>query len=169
MSAEDDVADTIVPRLIAHKADLSRIVTLDGLKDTDDDSAAAHAIDLSCHLDYVRAAIDQVENPGLLVVDPISAFLGKVDSHKNAEVRCVLAALSALANEKRIAVLAITHLRKSGEGEAIHRAMGSLAFVAAARAAFVVCRDQKDLTGRAGSCCRLKTIWPPTSTGWPIR
>jgi putative DNA primase/helicase len=156
LSAEDDVEDTIVPRLIAHNADLSRIVTLDGLKDSDDQSAALTAIDLTHHLDYVRAAVDQVEDCGLLVVDPISAFLGKTDSHKNAEVRCILAALSALAAEKRIAVLAITHLRKSGDGEAIHRAMGSLAFVAAARAAFVVCRDNDDRTGRRRLLLPLK-------------
>jgi hypothetical protein len=69
INGEDDNEDTTVPRLIAHHADLSRIVTLDGLKDTEDGSAAPFAIDLSCHLDYVRAAIDQVDNAGLLIVE----------------------------------------------------------------------------------------------------
>jgi hypothetical protein len=41
-----------------------------------------------------------------------------------------------------VAVLAVTHLRKK-EGAAIYRAMGSLAFVAAARAAWLVAKDPK--------------------------
>ncbi|MFO0791964.1 MAG: AAA family ATPase [Pirellulales bacterium] len=155
-NAEDDTADTIVPRLIAHGADLNRIVTLDGLRDTDDEDAAPYAIDLSCHLEYIRTAFHEVENPKLLIVDPISAFMGKVDSHKNAEVRNVLAALATLAHDLRISVLAVSHLRKSGDGEAIHRTMGSLAFVAAARAAFVVCRDPTDTTGRKRLLLPLK-------------
>jgi putative DNA primase/helicase len=50
--------------------------------------------------------------------------------------------LAALAQQHSVAVLAVTHLRKK-EGAAIYRAMGSLAFVAAARAAWLVAKDPK--------------------------
>jgi hypothetical protein len=69
--------------------------------------------------------------------------MGTADSHVNAEVRAVLAPLAELAAQKRVAILAVTHLRK-GEGAAMYRAMGSLAFVAAARAAWAVVRDKHD-------------------------
>jgi hypothetical protein len=131
LSAEDDFADTVRPRLDAHDADVSRVFALTSLAD------------LARDIDQLRSAIERVENCRFVVVDPISAYMGKADSHVNAEVRAVLTPLGQLASEKRVAILAVTHLRK-GEGAAMYRAMGSLAFVAAARAAWAVVRDKGD-------------------------
>jgi hypothetical protein len=77
------------------------------------------------------------------VIDPISAFLGNTNEQTNADVRSLLAALAGIARERDIAVIIVSHLRKK-EGAAIHRTMGSLAFVAAARAAWVLCQDPTD-------------------------
>jgi hypothetical protein len=55
----------------------------------------------------------------------------------------VLAPLARLAAEKRIAVIAIAHLRKN-EGDAIYRAAGSMGFVASARAVWSVSRDPEN-------------------------
>jgi len=79
----------------------------------------------------------------LIVIDPISAYLGGVDSHSNAEVRSVLAPLVALAGRLGVAVLCVTHLRKSA-GAAIYRAISSIAFAAAARAVWAVASDPED-------------------------
>ena len=76
----------------------------------------------------------------LVVVDPISAYLGGTDSHVNASVREALAPLAALAAKHKVAVIAVSHLNKGG-GAAMYRTTGSLAFIAAARAAWVVGRD----------------------------
>jgi hypothetical protein len=78
------------------------------------------------------------------VIDPVSAYLGKVDSHNNAELRAVLEPIGEMASRLGVAALAITHLNKSGGGPANSRFMGSIAFVAAARAAFIVSRDPDD-------------------------
>jgi hypothetical protein len=129
LSAEDDLADTIRPRLDAHEADVSRVHAITSLSD------------LGRDVQQLRAAIDRIESCRLVIVDPISAYMGRADSHVNAEVRAVLAPLAELAAETGIAILAVTHLRK-GEGAAMYRAMGSLAFVAAARAAWAVVRDK---------------------------
>jgi hypothetical protein len=79
----------------------------------------------------------------LVIVDPVSAFLGATDSHNNSEVRGVLAPLAEMAARHRVAVVAITHLNK-GQGSALNRVIGSIAFTAAARAAYVVTRDEDD-------------------------
>jgi putative DNA primase/helicase len=78
-----------------------------------------------------------------VVIDPISAYCGRTDSHKNADVRGLLGPLSELAQKMRVAVVAVTHLNKSG-GKAMYRAMGSLAFVAAARSAWAVVKDKEE-------------------------
>ena len=89
----------------------------------------------------------QVDQCRLVVIDPVSAYLGGTDSHKNADIRGILAPLSELAARHGVAVIAVTHLRK-GEGPAMYRAMGSLAFIAAARAAYCVTPDKGDAPGQ---------------------
>ena len=140
LSAEDDLGDTIRPRLDSHGADVSRIVALKSIQGADVDGDYKRSFDLGRDLEHLRSAIGSVANCRLVVVDPISAYLGKTDSHKNSDVRSILLPLADLAAESRVAILAVSHLRK-GEGAPIYRTMGSLAFVAAARSCWVVTKD----------------------------
>jgi len=142
LSAEDDAEDTIRPRLDAVGADLARCRVVGAVHDRDD-TGRDHMRGFSVVDDMPRlaTALAEIGDAVLVIVDPITAYLGATDSHRNAEVRSALTPLTHLAVEHRVAVLAISHLRKSLEGEAIPRVSGSLAFVAAARAAYVVTRD----------------------------
>jgi putative DNA primase/helicase len=84
----------------------------------------------------------------LVVIDPISSYFGKgPDSHKNVDVRGVLEPVSEMAERLGVAVLSITHFSKAGTGtasKALHKFIGSIAFVAAPRIAFVVMEDPED-------------------------
>ncbi len=143
MSAEDDPADTIRPRLEAAGADARRIYILEAVREPSDGSTLDRPFNLKtdlCHLDELMEYIGDVS---LVVIDPITAYLGGADSHKNAEVRALLAPLSELASRHCAAVVCVSHLNK-GAGEAMMRVNGSLAFVAAARAAFLVAKDRND-------------------------
>src|SRR5262249_8970645 len=137
LAAEDGLADTIVPRLKAAGADLSRVVALSAVKANDAAGDYQRQVDLQRDLPAVEKAIEQVENCVLLGIDPISCYLGEIDGHSNSDVRRVLAPLAELAARRNIAVVCVTHLRKS-EGAAVYRTMGSLAFAAAARAVWAI-------------------------------
>ena len=101
-----------------------------------------------------------------MILDPITAFLGDTSDQCNTDVWKLLSMLTRLADELKFAVLVLSHLRKK-EGAAIHRAMGSLAFVASARTAWTIANDPADA---AVACfCLLKTTSPPTSRDWPSR
>ena len=54
-------------------------------------------------------------------MDPISAYLGKIDSNKNTDVRATLAPLASLADKLNISVLCISHLNKAKNGDALSR------------------------------------------------
>jgi hypothetical protein len=145
LSAEDAVADTIRPRLDAAGADVARIVALEAIRSVGDNGReSARTFDLSRDLPALEEAIRSVEGCRLVVIDPVTAYLGGVDSHKNADIRGLLAPLGAIAERHRVAMIAVTHLNKSGGGPAIYRATGSLAFAAAARAAWAVSKDKDE-------------------------
>jgi AAA domain len=87
----------------------------------------------------------------LVIIDPMSSYMGKVDSHKNAEIRGVLEPIGEMASRLRVAILSITHFSKGGAGastKALYRFIGSIAFTAAPRAAFVVMEDPEDKNRR---------------------
>ena len=146
LSAEDGDADTIVPRLIANGADLSRVHLTDGTVKgfTRDGREVSRGLCLAQDIERLAERIESTPDVALVVIDPISAYLGPVNSHNNAETRSALAPLAALAAEHRVAVLAISHLNKSDNVDAITRVTGSMAFVATARAAWLVGKDPED-------------------------
>ena len=140
LSAEDDLADTIRPRLEAHDADCSRIVAIRAMAGSDVEGSYRRTFELGRDLSHLTSIVEEMRNCRLVVIDPISAYLGETGENFNAEVRALMGPLADLAARHHLAVVAVTHLRK-GEGAAIYRAMGSLAFVAAARSAWMIAKD----------------------------
>ncbi len=144
ITAEDDVADTIRPRLEAAGADLRRVHVVDGVPaKTSTGQDGVRGFDLTCDVNRLAEMLDALPAVRLIVIDPASAFLGDVDSHKNAEVRAALNAITKLAEDRRLCLLTINHLNK-GKGSAMSRVLASVAFVAQPRAAYVVTRDKDD-------------------------
>ena len=144
LSAEDGIADTIRPRLDAAGANCEAVHVVQASIDYDkDDEPSERLFSLATDIDAMEVFIRRLGDCKLVVIDPISAYLGKTDSHKNAEVRAVLSPVATLAEKLNVAVVAITHLNK-GAGSAMYRSIGSIAFTAAARASWVVTKDRDD-------------------------
>ncbi len=106
-------------------------------------------------IDALDATLDERPDVALVVIDPVSAFIpGKVDDHRDAEVRGLLRPLAELAARRNIAVVLIKHLNKSDSGNAGNLVAGSRAYVNAARAAFLVGPDPTDKEG-SGRCVMI--------------
>lgn len=132
LSAEDDPDDTIRPRLDVAGADPKKVHFLD-------------VNTLHSDLESVEEFIRERGDVRLVVIDPVDAYLGGTDSHKNAEVRGALKPLADMASRLKVAVLCVMHLTKSNardRTEAIYRIQGSIAFAAAARAVWGVVEDR---------------------------
>jgi hypothetical protein len=142
LSAEDDAADTIVPRLMAAGADLSKVHILEAVRTEDD--KGHRSFNLQLDLPELEKKIAELGDVVLVIIDPITSYLGKVDSHKNAELRSVLEPLGKMAARRHVTVIANTHLSKAIGGSANSRVIGSVAFVNQARAAFIVSADPED-------------------------
>lgn len=145
LSAEDDPRDTILPRCLAHGADPARIHVVEGIRAGGNRKELTRGLSLDRDIEALEALLESLPRPRLVVIDPISAYLGDVDGNSNTAVRGVLRDLSELARRYGPAIVCITHLNKGGAGQkAIYRAMGSLAFIAAARVAYYVRKHPED-------------------------
>lgn len=143
LSAEDDAADTIRPRLDAAEADCTRVHIVQAVIGADKEGPVQRSFSLKRDAAVLEELLLSIPDCRLLVIDPISAYLGEnTDSHKNSDVRGLLAPLSEIAARYGVAVVLVDHLNKNGMGSAMYRSMGSIAFVAAARAAYIVTKDK---------------------------
>jgi AAA domain len=146
-SAEDGAADTIVPRFLAAGGDAEKLHIVTA---TENEDGSLAAFNLQTDLAALEAKIKEVGDVVLVIIDPISSYLGKTDSHRNTEVRGAIEPLSEMADRLAVAVVSITHFNKGSAGNktrALHKVIGSIAFVGAPRMAFAVVEEADD-TGR---------------------
>lgn len=141
ITAEDGIADTVRIRADAAGADVEKIRILEGVTN---EKGEFDFFNLIKYLPALERAIQETKDVRLVILDPITSYLGTIDSHKNSAVRGALAPLSKLAEKHKVAVVAISHLNKNTALQAIYRTMGSLAFTAAARAVWAVSKDEGD-------------------------
>jgi hypothetical protein len=148
LSAEDGLADTIVPRLDAAGADRSRVHALTEVAELQDDGRPTkRPASLPADLPEVERIVAE-HQVALVVVDVLMAFLGGgVDSHRDQDVRRVLHQLAAIADRNGCTIILIRHLNKAAGSQAMYRGGGSIGIIGAARAAFLVAYDPDDETG----------------------
>jgi putative DNA primase/helicase len=133
--SEDGVADTIRPRAEAAEADLNLLKVF---KSTLIKDGKSKSFNLGEDLDMLGAAIKSVENVSLVVIDAITSYMGKIDSHRTTDVRGVLEPIADFAELHGVSILGVTHPPKAATGNALRAFTGSFAFVAAPRVAFFV-------------------------------
>jgi hypothetical protein len=144
LSAEDDAADTIRPRIEAAGANLDKVHILQAVRRVKDNGETClDHFSLQTDIVALQDAVASLEDARLIILDPISAYLGSTDSHVNSKVRGLLAPLAGIAQGLRIAVTAVDHLSKSNR-QALYRPNGSIAFTAAARAVWFFAKSPDD-------------------------
>jgi hypothetical protein len=141
LSAEDDIADTIRPRLEAAGADLDRVEVLTDVCEQD---APPRPAELPADLDRLEAVVKD-RAAALVVVDPLMAFLaGTVDAHRDQDVRRALAPLAAMAARTGAAVVVVRHMNKGPASNPLYRGGGSIGIIGAARAGLLAAFDPDD-------------------------
>ncbi|MFZ4874998.1 AAA family ATPase [Janthinobacterium sp. Mn2066] len=137
-SSEDVADDTLVPRLIASGADLSRCHFIEGITENGESVPFDPAQDIP----QLHRAVEAIGGVSLLLIDPIvSAVAG--DMHRANDVRRSLQAVVDFAEVHQCAVIGITHFAKGGAGKAPQdRVIGSQAFGALARMVLVTAKEE---------------------------
>ena len=131
-TSEDDADDTVVPRFIRAGGVGERLHFIDESKTcvTFDDAR-------------IRKAIEET-NAKLLVLDPLSSYIGNCSMNAANEVRPVFNHLIQTAKETGCAIVIVNHLNKMYGTKAIYRTPGSIDVVGAVRSALLIARDPDD-------------------------
>lgn len=138
-ATEDSWEHTIVPRLMAAKADLERVFRVE-VETTDT------AVELTLPKDHaeLEAAITETD-AALVLLDPLMSRVdAKIDTHNDQQTRLALEPLVKVADRTRCAVAGLIHLNKSKPDDILTAVMGSRAFSAVARSVLVVQVDPDD-------------------------
>jgi len=143
LTSEEHPTRGLAPKLVTAEADRSKITVLRQVV-IDSDGTMAHA-HLLRDLDALRDAIRRVDDPRLIIFDPITSYMGGIDDHKNVDVRSIIDPISELCEELNITAAGITHWRK-GQGSAADRVIGSVAFRNAARVVYGFVQHPHDPT-----------------------
>ena len=109
LTAEDTLDDTLVPRLIAAGADIKRVRFLTKIRRDD----KGRMFLLGEDLDALEEAIVETGDVGLVTIDPITAYLGKLNSHMATDVRAQLGPLKDFSERVQVGISAITHPPKN--------------------------------------------------------
>jgi hypothetical protein len=139
-ATEDSWAQTIIPRLKAADADLTRVARVEVTGSDGGQTSLCLPRDVAALTQAVRDT-----ETVLVLLDPlISRLDGKLDTHKDAEVRQALEPLVRLADDSGAVVLGIIHVNKGSSRDPLNMVMGSRAFTAVARAVLFVAEDPDD-------------------------
>ena len=132
-SAEDNVADTLKPRLMANGADCSKIAVIE-----------RNGLDISKDCQLLDNAIRETKAT-MLVLDPLIAHLGpKADMCRAADMRRLLSGLMVVAEKRKCVVLAIGHMNKSEGTKSLYRGLGSIDIAASARSVMLLERSEDE-------------------------
>ncbi len=143
LCCEDDVSDTVGPRLVAAGADMGRIYIAEAVREGQDKH---RMFNLQADIEQIdrllTAAATENDPIKLIIIDPISAYMGDVNTDKQSEVRAVLGPYKALAEKHSVAIVAVAHPPKNvPSGKAVNAIGGSGAFVGAARAVWIFVKE----------------------------
>ena len=143
VAVEDSWRWTLVPRMLAAGADLSRVGRFDVVVDEDTEVT----LSLPTDNDLLEAEITK-HGVVLVVIDPLMSTLGAgIDTHRERDVRRALDPLARMADRTGAVLLGIAHFGKGGGTDAASLITGSGAFKNVPRSVFGFARDDTDEDG----------------------
>ncbi|MGA9798582.1 MAG: AAA family ATPase [Terriglobales bacterium] len=134
MASEDDWGDTIAPRLKLAGADVTKIHRFISTIDRGD-SVVDVSTNLENDLEELKKQIQSLPDVGLVIIDPITNYLGNKEMNKEEHIRKLLMPISEqIAQALMVSVITVGHLnRRDKDTSPKQRVMGAAAFVGVAR------------------------------------
>ena len=132
-TAEDNLADTVKPRLVSAGADCDKIAYI-----IDEENP------LTLEDSRIESVIKQTQ-ARLFILDPLQAYLSQdSDMFSAGKMRGQLKQIADIAAKYNCAVVIIGHMNKSSGEKNLYRGLGSIDIAAIARSVLMISKDKSD-------------------------
>lgn len=140
LNMEDDISAVTIPRFELAGGDLDRLHIVEAMELTPVDDPEAMTLERGLALDKDISELtnnaEEIEDLGLIIIDPITNYLGEAKMNDEAEVRNVLTPLAMMAGKLGVLVATVGHFNRREKGtDPLQRVMGAAAFTGVARGA----------------------------------
>jgi AAA domain-containing protein/bifunctional DNA primase/polymerase-like protein len=139
--AEDDVADTAKPRMLAADGDIDKVHFVKCVEIRRGAKKAERMLALDTDLNLLERKLLEYPNIGLVVFDPITNYLGKAELNREQELRRVLGPIRDWAEYRAITIVGLGHFNKRSDVTALHRVGGAVAMSGVPRAVWLFVKD----------------------------
>ena len=147
LAGEDNWSTVIIPRLMAYGANRSLVSRARSVVKNNEEDLRNVQTALAEDILELEKAIDGKGDVSLVVIDPVTNYLGKLSMNKENEMRDLLMPLADLAQRKNICIVTVGHLNKKTNNDGVQlldRVMGAAAFHGVARQTFLFGDDPGD-------------------------
>jgi len=145
MGTEDKPQDTVVPRLQAAGADLSKVIILKQMKRLDDEGKPISSrMQLDRDIPLLRRTLKAHPDIKMVVLDPMPGFYGEADGNKDSDIRPIMESLAATCDKYGVTLVGIVHLNKRPDANSLEKIKGAAAVAEVARVVWGFSRDAED-------------------------
>jgi hypothetical protein len=139
---EDDASFIIRPRLEAAGADLTKVYFL-GYPVPGDATEFDPVDRLDTVAEELEQLVEEIGDVELISIDPITDYVGRIDSYRDSEVRALLHPFARIAARHGLALVYVLHLNKKADLQAKHRGLGSVAFRNVSKSSLLVAMSKE--------------------------
>ena len=141
-TSEDDPSDTLVPRLQAAGADLSKVVLVTVSRQVKGQSKSKRMLKLKDDAKLLGRALAENADVALVALDPLSSFFGTEGGlNKDESVRPIMDSLANTLRKTGATMVAIVHTNKRSDTDALEKVLGAGSLVQSSRSVWGFSRD----------------------------
>jgi len=138
LEAEEPLKQVAGPKLKLAGANMHNLIFIES---TVQPNGGKQPFALDRDLESLQGLLEQHPDIALIVFDPMSSYLGDIETNKNKEVRPLLERVSAFAEENHVTIIGNGHFNKNIDQAALHRFSGGSAWVEVPRAVWAFVRE----------------------------
>jgi RecA-family ATPase len=143
-ATEDDLATTLVPRLKAAGADLTKVHLIKRVIVEGKSKTIKRILQLKEDALLIKRLLRDHPQVALIVLDPLTGYFGEVDPNKDKEIRPVMEAMTNAIEQSKTAVVGIIHHNKRSDVDALGKILGGSAVAGVSRAVWGFSRDTEN-------------------------